>query len=126
MALDTTYRIGGLTQLLAAEKTVGAKTQGVLTDHLLKIGDMVKLEVRELYGPYSIKGGQGVQEKVFTSGLWVVQTIVKSRDPAMRRPNFGPLMFRKAFAPAVQHKEEAIVLAADLAVAEVTGVYWNG
>lgn len=125
MPVDVTYRIAGLTQLLEAENTVGAKTQGVLTDHLLRLGEDVAVDVRHEYLSYSVEGAYGVVAKVFTSGLWVVQTLEKSRDVSKQRPNFGPLMMREAFIPAVDENEPRITLAADLAVAEATALYWE-
>jgi hypothetical protein len=117
-SVDTTYRIGGLVELLAAERTMGSKTEGRLTDHLIRLGADISEDVRGLYGPISIEGAYGIEEKVFTSGLWVVQTIRKSSVIRRQRPNFGPMMFRKAFVPAAQKNEEKIVLVAELAVAE--------
>jgi hypothetical protein len=125
MPVDITYRIAGLDQLLAAENTVGAKTEGILTDHLLRLGEDVAQDVRHEYLDYSVEGAYGVVAKVFTSGLWVVQTLEKSRDPSKQRPNFGPLMMREAFVPAVEENEPRIVVAADMAIAEATALYWD-
>jgi len=125
MPVDITYRIAGLDQLLAAENTVGAKTEGILTDHLLRLGEDVAKDVRHEYLDYSVEGAYGVVAKVFTSGLWVVQTLEKSRDPSKQRPNFGPLMMREAFVPAVEENEPRIVVAADMAIAEATALYWD-
>ena len=117
-------RIVGLTQLLEKERTVGAKTQGLLTSRLEAVGDVVKDDTSRRYIEYSTRGAEGVQRKVLTSGLWVVQTIRKSRDITKRRPNFGPLMMRKAFLPAARDHEETVAAAADLAVREARA-YWE-
>jgi hypothetical protein len=116
--------IVGLAGLLEKERTAGAKTEGLLTERLLEVGDQVADDVRHRYIDYSAAGANGVEAKVFTSGLWVVQTIRKSRSPLRRRPNFGPLMMRKAFLPAAHDNEAAATAAATAAVAEVTA-YWN-
>ena len=117
-------RIVGLTALLEKERTVGAKTQGLLTSRLEAVGDVVRDDTRHRYVDYSARGAEGVQTKVLTSGLWVVQTIRKSRNILMRRPNFGPLMMRKAFLPAAREHEDTVLTAASAAVKEATA-YWN-
>jgi hypothetical protein len=120
-----TYRMAGLTQLLELERTFGAKTQGILTEHLHHLGEQVMEDVRDRYAPYSIEGAYGVVEKVFVSGLWVVQTLPKSRDKNRQRPNFGPLMWRKAFVPAVRDNEARIGIVAEQAVQEARELYWD-
>ena len=123
--MDVTVRIDGLTDVLAKERTMGAKNEGILTDHLVALGATVALDVESRYLPYSTRGGQGVQEKVFTSGLWVVQTIRKATNPLRRRPNFGALMEEKAFEPAARDNEERVELAAELALQEAIDLYWD-
>lgn len=123
--MEVTTRLQGLTELLRAEKTFGARTQGFLTEELHKVGELVAADARSRYAPYSTVGGHGVQTKVFTSGLWVVQTIKKSRDPRRQRPNFGPLMMRKAFLPAARDNESAAVTAATVAVDRARARYWE-
>lgn len=117
-------RVTGLAGLLEKERTVGAKTEGLLTEHLRTLGDDIAEDVATRYIDYSVAGAQGVQAKVFTSGLWVVQTIRKSRAVLRRRPDFGPLMMRKAFLPAAHDNEAKALLAASLAVEEAAA-YWN-
>lgn len=117
--------IQGLTKLLEAERTVGAKTEGFLTTELLGVGRDVARETSRRYQPYSAAGAAGIQTKVFTSGLWVLQTIKKSRNPARRRPNFGPLMYRKAFYPAVKQNESKTLIAAERAVERARLHYWE-
>ena len=116
----------GIDRLLEAERTIGAKTEGIFTEHLKKIGDRVTEDVRDRYGPYSVEGAYSVKPKVFTSGLWVVQTRKKSRNESRRRPNFGDLMMKKAFLPAARDNEPYALLAAELAVKEAADLYWNG
>lgn len=123
--IHVTYRIAGLDQLLQAEQTFGAKTEGILTDHLMRLGEDVALDVRNAYLPYSVEGAYGVKPKVFVSGLWVVQTLNKSKVKKRQRPNFGPMMWNEAFEPAARDNEHKIGLAADLAVAEATSLYWE-
>lgn len=115
----------GVTELLEAERTFGARTEGFLTTELHKVGQVIASDARARYAPYSVEGGQGVQEKVFTSGLWVVQTRKKSRDPRKQRPNFGPLMMRKAFLPAARDNESRAVAAAAAAVEAARLRYWE-
>lgn len=122
--MDVEARIVGLTALLEKERTVGAKTEGLLTERLEAVGDVVRDDTRHRYIDYSERGAAGVQTKVFTSGLWVVQTIRKSRNILMRRPNFGPLMMRKAFLPAVREHEDTVLAAAEAAVQEAKA-YWE-
>lgn len=124
--IDVTYRIGGLLQLLEAERVVGAKTEGILTEHLRTLGKDVAESARSRYLSYSVDGAYGVQPKVFTSGLWVVQTKKKSRDVQKQRPTFGPLMMRKAFLPAARENEPRAAIAGRLAVEEAADLYWNG
>lgn len=118
-------RIVGLTELLEKERTVGAKTEGLLTEKLRQVGETVAVGTRTLYGPYSSRGAAGVTTKVLVSGVWVVQTIRKSRNTLRRRPNFGPLMMRKAFLPAAYDNQQAVLAAAQQAVDEVAATYWN-
>lgn len=120
-----TYRILGLEQLLEVERTFGAKTEGVLTNHLLRLGEDVAMDIRDVYMNYSVEGAYAIMPKVFTSGLWVVQTMTKSRRKQRQRPNFGPMMFREAFIPGVEKNEDKIVLVADLAVQEARAMYWD-
>lgn len=123
--MSVTIKIDGLTHLLAAERTIGAKTEGILTTHLKTAGDAIARDVQTRYQPYSVRGGLGVQAKVFTSGLWVVQTIRRSRNPLRERPNFGGLMMLRSFLPAARDNEGRILLAAELSVQEVERTYWN-
>lgn len=123
--MEVGYRIEGLTELLEAERTVGAKTEGILTEHLLQVGGVIAEDARTRYQPFSSRGGAGVQAKVFTSGLWVLQTLRKSRDPRRQRPNFGPLMMRRAFLPALRDNSTRAVAAARAAVEEAARVYWK-
>lgn len=124
--MDVTLRVAGLPALLAKERTFGAHTEGILTDHLLDLGRDVAIDVSDRYMDYSPEGAQYVQEKVFAgTGLWVVQTLRRARNPLRRRPNFGPLMMRKAFLPAAADNEDQILLAGELAVQEATALYWD-
>jgi hypothetical protein len=123
--MDVTVRLDGLQAMLAKEKTVGAKTAGLLTEQLLKVGDLVAADVRERYQPYSAPGAAGVQEKVFTSGLWVVQTIRRTRSIPRRRDSFGSLMMRKAFGPAAIDNESRVLAAGEIAVNEARERYWD-
>jgi len=122
---EATYRILGLEQLLEAERTFGAKTEGILTNHLMRLGEDVASDIRDVYVNYSVEGAYSIMPKVFTSGLWVVQTMPKSRRKQRQRANFGPLMFREAFIPGVDKNENKTVLAADLAVQEARSMYWD-
>lgn len=122
---ECTYRIVGLERLLEVERTFGAKTEGVLTNHLMTLGHKVADDIRDVYVNYSIEGAYSIMPKVFTSGLYVVQTMPKSRRKNRQRPNFGPKMFREAFIPAVDENEDRILLAADLAVQEARSMYWD-
>lgn len=123
--IDVGVRIDGLADLLRREKTIGAKTEGLLTERLLEVGADVAADVAERYQPYSEKGAAGVQEKVFTSGLWVVQTIRKSRNILRQRPGFGPLMMERAFGPAAADNESKVLLAGEQAVEEARLLYWE-
>lgn len=123
--IDVGVRIDGLAELLFKEKTVGAKTEGFLTERLLEVGADVARDVATRYEPYSLKGAAGVQERVFTSGLWVVQTIRKSRNVLRQRPGFGPLMMEKAFGPAAADNESNVLLAGEQAVEEARLLYWE-
>lgn len=114
-----------MTALLEAEKTTAGKIDGVLANHLLRVGEDVARDIRDLYSPYSVEGAYGIVPKVFTSGLWVVQTHPKSRNKMMQRPNFGPMMYGEAFIPGAEKNEDRVGLAAELAVAEVEQAYWR-
>lgn len=123
--MNVEARIVGLAELLEKERTFGARTQGILTERLLALGGTVASDVSGRYIDYSPAGAHGVKAKVFTSGLWVVQTIRKSRNPLRQRPNFGPLMMRKAFLPAVRDNEGNVLEAATAAVEEARTRYWE-
>lgn len=70
--MDAGLKLVGLTQLLEKERTVGAKTEGLLTEKLREVGDEVARDTSGRYQGYSPMGASGVQAKVFTSGVWVV------------------------------------------------------
>lgn len=123
--MDVEARIIGLAALLDKERTFGSKVEGPLTEALHKVGEKVAADVRQRYEPYSAVGAEGVQEKVLASGLWVVQTRTKSRNPKKRRPNFGPLMWDKAFGPAASDNADHVLEAAEAAVQEAAALYWN-
>lgn len=124
--LDVSLRLNGLQELLEKERTFGAKTEGFLTDRLLELGKDVQRSAQAYYEPYTQRGADAIQEKVFaTSGLWVVQTLRKSRDLSKRRPNFGPLMMRKSFLPAARDNEAKLLPAAQAAVEEARAFYWD-
>lgn len=119
-----TVRFKDLAELLRAEQTVGAKTEGFLTRELFLVGELVAADVRRGYDPYSSQGMMGIQTKVFTSGVWVVQTLRKSRNMMRRRPNFGPFIFKKAFYPAMKNNENNVLEAANRAMVEARG-FWE-
>lgn len=120
-----TYRIIGLEALLEVERTFGSKTEGILTQRLMELGEDVAEDIRTVYREYSPEGAEGVMPKVFVSGLWVVQTLAKSRRKSRQRPNFGPMMYREAFMPAVDKNENKIIMYADQAVVEARALYWD-
>lgn len=124
-SIDVSYRIAGLSLLLSTERTIGAKTEGILTDHLIGVGRYVAQDVRDRYQGYSAKGADGVQEKVFVSGLYVVQTLRKSSNMLRRRSNFGPMIYKKAFLPAARENQDRVALASQLAVEEAKSLYWD-
>lgn len=123
--MDATFRIKGLLELLEAERTVGAKVEGELATALQGVGEIVARETRQKYQPYSTVGADGVQTKVFVSGVYVVQTLRKSRNVLRRRSNFGPLMMRKAFLPALRNNENRVAEATAAAVEQAKIRYWE-
>lgn len=123
--METTFRIQGLTELLRKEQTVGAKVEGELATALQGAGGIVARDAAHRYQPFSVRGGAGIQTKVFVSGVYVVQTIRKARDVTKRRPNFGPLMMRKAFLPALRDNETKVIAAAEAAVEQARARYWE-
>lgn len=123
--MDVRTNIVGLTGLLEKERTFGAKVEGPLSAQLLRVGEVVAHDTRARYVEYSARGAGGVRTKVFTSGLWVVQTLLKSRDIVKRRPNFGDLMMRHAFLPAAHDNEAYVASAAEVAIEETKARYWD-
>lgn len=123
--IGVAFRVQGLTLLLEAEMKTGPEVERRLTGHLMAVGEDVARDIRDLYSPYSVEGAYGIVPKVFASGLWVVQTMDKSRVKARQRPNFGPMMYREAFIPGAEQNEDRVGLAAELAVAEAEAMYWS-
>ena len=116
----------GLLELLRAENTVGSKVDGVLSDALYQVAEQtIAPEVRSRYKSYSQAGADGVETKVFTSGVWVVQTLRKSRAMSRRRPSFGPLMMEKAFIPSVNHNRAWVVAGVKHAIGMLGALYWD-
>lgn len=105
---EGTVRVEGLTQLMDIVSQSEADLDVFMRDGLLAIADRVSVDVRSRYQPYSEIGAAGVKAKVSTKGAaLVVQTLRRGRNMNLRRPNFGPLMMRKAFLPALKHGEAA-------------------
>jgi len=123
--MDATFRITGLAELLAAERTVGDKVEGELAGALQAVGEIVARDTRARYQPFSPAGAAGVQTKAFVSGVYVVQTIRKSQNILRRRRNFGPLMMRKAFLPALRQNENRVAEAAGAAIEQARIRYWE-
>ncbi len=109
MALQSgTVKVTGLRQLERAIVESNVELNLFLREGLLALAEPVARDIRSRYAPYSQQGAAGVKAKVTKPGnALVAQTLRKSRSPLRRRRNFGGLMMRTAFLPALDaHKHE--------------------
>ncbi len=107
------YKVVGLRELTRTIAEAEGELQTFMTAGLLEIGENVAKDVRAVYGGYSEPGAAGVQTKIRKAGnVLVAQTLRKSRG-LRRRPNFGPLMMRVAFLPALAKNEPTTQRAVD-------------
>lgn len=98
----STIKVEGMRNLLRTLERSEADASLFLRAGLQEIAEGVALGVRMRYRPYSGMGADGVRAKVTRPGnAVVVQTLRKSRNPMRHRGNFGGLMMRKAFLPAL-------------------------
>lgn len=87
---------------------------------------MVAKDVRRPYSEFSVKGAEGVKAKVTRPGNAVVaQTLRKTRRVDKRRPNFGPMIYKKAFLPAINDNQEKIELAVDGLLERIATRHWE-
>lgn len=125
MAGGSYVEIKGLKKLQRLLRESDAELALWLREGLLDIADHVAVDVRMKYSEYSEVGAQGVRPKVMRSGrVLVAQSLRKSRSMTSRRKDFGPLMMRKAFLPAVKDNR-AYVNESALALVEELRVKWK-
>lgn len=99
----TAVEIQGLRQTLRAFSESQTELDVFLREGLLAISERVAADVRVAYAPFSAKGAHGVKAKVLRSGNAIVaQSLAKSRTMSRRRRNFGGLMMKDAFLPALE------------------------
>jgi hypothetical protein len=115
-----TVRVEGLSKLSRAIADSEDDIEMFLRSGLLEIGEHVAVDVRAEYGRFSAKGAAGVKAKVLKRGnVLVAQTLSKSRVQSRRRRNFGGLMMKDAFLPAVAANEEYALAAGESLLREL-------
>jgi hypothetical protein len=108
---NASFRVEGLRSVSRAVRESDDATNEWLRDGLQKIGERVAVDVRNSYSVYSAVGAGGVKSKVTKPGNVVVaQTLRRGRDMNRRRANFGGLMMRKAFLPALDKHEADVAV----------------
>lgn len=109
MASSVTYRVEGLRGITRAVAQSDEELDEWLREGLRNVGEQVAVDVRQSYAVYSVVGSEGVRSKVTKPGnVLVAQTLRRGRDMNRRRANFGGLMMRKAFLPALQKNEAKV------------------
>lgn len=122
---STAVRVKGARQLLRLLDESDAELAAWMRDGLVALGEKVAVDVRDRYAPYSQPGSAGVKSKLTRPGrLLVAQSMRKSRNMARRRSNFGPLMMKRSFLPAVDDNRDLIDAEA-LALVERLRVKWK-
>lgn len=122
---QTSIRVEGLRKLSRTIADSNEEIDHWLKDGLLEIGERVAVDVRSAYSVYSVPGADGVKAKVWRTGTTLVaQTMRRGRDMNRRRPNFGGLMMRKAFLPALDKNKDDAERAAERLLDEIA-VRWS-
>lgn len=119
-----TFRVEGLRNVTRAAAESGGEIDDWLRDGLRDVGEKVAVDVRGAYRPYSGVGADGVKTKVTRPGNVVVaQTLRRGRDMRRRRSNFGGLMMRKAFLPALAKNEATVAESVERLFADLERIW---
>lgn len=106
---DAVVRVTGIKRLLRLLDESDAETAAWLREGLVEIGQKVADDVQGRYSPYSERGAAGVKSKLTRPGrLVVAQTMRKSRNMSLRRRNFGGLMMKRSFLPALDDNQDYV------------------
>lgn len=117
--------VEGLRDVTRAVERSDGELDDWLRGGLNDIAEAVAVDVRSAYSVYSGIGAEHVKAKVTRPGNAIVaQTLRRGRDLNRRRPNFGGLMMRKAFLPAL-HANEATVEASWLRLSSDLEQVWR-
>ena len=120
----STIRVEGLRQLSRTVRESDDAMNEWLRAGLEKVGERVAVDVRHSYSVYSAVGAEGVKTKVTKPGnVIVAQTLRRGRDMNRRRPNFGGLMMRKAFLPALDKHEADVAESVEKLFAELERIW---
>jgi hypothetical protein len=96
---------------------------------LTKAGERVKQGVQERYLTVNqqpdVRGAGGITLRTGLRGAEVGQSIRKSEDASLRRPNYGPRMMLKAFIPALKAERTYVVVQAKAALETAKALYWR-
>lgn len=110
----STVRVEGLGKLSRLVREANDEIDHWLREGLLGIGEKVAVDVRRSYAEYSVVGADAIKSKIAKSGaVFVAQTLRRGRDMNRRRANFGGLMMRKAFLPALDRNQAAAEASAE-------------
>jgi hypothetical protein len=119
-----TVKVEGLPEFQALVMGSMTEIETELALGMKNIANVVAARVRAKYSPYSAPGAAGVKAKLSGGQVWtgkavVAQTLAKSRTMSMRRTNFGPLMMKKAFLPALDATQEYARMEAEALLARL-------
>lgn len=124
-------RVHGTAGLAKAAQRFGEEGWALFVHDLGEAADKIKEGVQQRYltvnssGPDE-RGAEGVDTRVNAKGAAVFQTLRKSENVSLRRPNYGPRMMLKAFRPALQADRAYVVAQARAALEEAKLLYWRG
>lgn len=126
---SVTVKVVGLSEMAAAAAEFSAFAWERLRAHLLEAGYAVRVDVEGLYLEVNKnpdeKGAGGIRNEASYAGAFVVQSIRKTSNTNLRRPNYGPRMMVKAFLPAAWANRSKTLLAAVAAVEEARATFWD-
>lgn len=122
-------RVYGTREMATAARAFGEAGYALFIEALFEAAAVVKDGVVSRYLTVNKRpdnrGASGIIHRADATGAVVIQTIRRSEDPSLRRPNYGPRMIRKAFLPSMADHAPYVVAEAEKALAEARRLFWN-
>lgn len=103
-ARGQTLRVEGLDQFLRAVGQAEKQTKKEVRSRLREAADVVRVEASKRFAPKSARSAAGYRTIVRTRGISVEQSLRRSKNPAMRRPQWAELQITRALEPALDAK----------------------